>query len=44
MQLDLDALAATTTVPAGTRVESWVDSRFMEEIERDGLVERLYGR
>jgi ABC-type nitrate/sulfonate/bicarbonate transport system substrate-binding protein len=44
MQLDLDSLAATTTVPAGTRVESWVDSRFMEEIERDGLVERLYGR
>ncbi|HZS00515.1 MAG TPA: ABC transporter substrate-binding protein [Chloroflexota bacterium] len=44
MQLDLDALSATTPVPPGTRVENWVDNRFMEEIERSGLIERLYGR
>jgi hypothetical protein len=28
----------------GARRPDWVDSRFIEEIEREELVERLYGR
>jgi hypothetical protein len=28
---------------AGVRAESYVDNRFMDELVRDGLIQRLYG-
>ncbi|HLH24613.1 MAG TPA: ABC transporter substrate-binding protein [Chloroflexota bacterium] len=43
MQVDIDGLAATIPAAAGVRAESFVDNRFMDELVRDGLIERLYG-
>jgi NitT/TauT family transport system substrate-binding protein len=44
MQLDLDALAGAADRGAGARPENWVDNRFVEEVERAGVIERPAGR
>ena len=44
MQLDIDSLVPTVPAAAGVRAESYADNRFMEELERGGLIQRLYGR
>jgi ABC-type nitrate/sulfonate/bicarbonate transport system substrate-binding protein len=44
LQFDVDALAATVPAAAGVRAESFVDNRFMDELVKGGLIERLYGR
>jgi ABC-type nitrate/sulfonate/bicarbonate transport system substrate-binding protein len=43
MQVDIDGLAPTVPAAAGVRAESYVDNRFMDELVRDGLIQRLYG-
>jgi ABC-type nitrate/sulfonate/bicarbonate transport system substrate-binding protein len=43
LQVDIDGLAPTVTAAAGVRAESYVDNRFMDELVRDGLIQRLYG-
>jgi NitT/TauT family transport system substrate-binding protein len=44
MQLDVDALAATVPAAAGVKAESYADNRYIEELERSGLFQQLYGR
>ncbi len=43
LQLDVDELALTVPAAAGVRAETMTDNRYVEELVRDGLIQRLYG-